>query len=53
VERRIHDLTNLNFFQISNTEVPVNGLFRPDEVGKFVAVQQDANEWKAYGFVRR
>ena len=51
--KSVLERTRVSRVQISNAEVPVNGLFRPDEVGKFVAVQQDANEWKAYVLVRR
>ncbi len=40
LERTInHSLNNLDFVQISNTKVPVNGLIRQDDVGLNVAVQ--------------
>lgn len=31
LERKSHDITNSAFVQISNTQVPVNGLLRPDD----------------------
>jgi IS605 OrfB family transposase len=39
LERKTQDLTNPEFFQISNARVPVNGLVRPDADVAKVAVQ--------------
>ncbi|HII54203.1 hypothetical protein COT30_04110 [Candidatus Micrarchaeota archaeon CG08_land_8_20_14_0_20_49_17] len=41
LERSSQRLNNLDFVQISNTKVPVNGFFRPDDVGLNVAVQHN------------
>ena len=48
LERRLHNLNNSDFFQISNRRVPVNGLMHSDEVGlPNVAVRHANQSWNA------
>jgi transposase len=44
LERTSHNFTNLNPIQISNTQVPVNGLLRPNEVGWNQVAAQHPNQ---------